>query len=64
MFRPFLIVFLFFTTIGGFASGFAHLRHHGGWGFHDREAFERHVADICADAALKANVAKPLPSGN
>jgi hypothetical protein len=43
-------------AIGGFASGFAHLAcHRYGGGWHGRhEAFERRVADVCAEAALRA----------
>jgi hypothetical protein len=35
-------------AIGGFASAFHH-RHHD-----RREAFERHVAELCSDAAVRA----------
>ena len=41
------IVLLAFGALIGFASA----AHH----FHDRhEAFERHIADVCTDAALRA----------
>jgi len=54
--RRILIGLLAFGAIGGFAAGFARLachRYDGGW--HGRhEAFERRVADVCADAALRA----------
>lgn len=63
MFRPLLIVLLTFTTIAGFASGIRHARH-GGWHSPERDAFERHVAEICTDAALRANVAKTPAQGN
>jgi hypothetical protein len=46
--RRILVVLLALGTIGGYASGFASLsRHHEG----RRAAFERHVAQICVDAA-------------
>jgi len=51
--RPFLVPFLLMLAIGGFAAGFHHL--HGGCD--RREAFEQHVADICAQAALRATAA-------
>lgn len=48
------MVLLGLGAIGGYASGFAHMhacqRHH-------RDAFERHVADVCVNAAKGA----PLP---
>jgi hypothetical protein len=44
------VVLLTFGAIFGFASAFHH-----GWHAHDRqEAFERHIADVCTDAALRA----------
>ncbi len=45
--RRALIVLLALGTVGGFASGFAHAHHR-------RAGFERHVADVCAQAALRA----------
>jgi len=46
--RTILIVLFALGTVGGYATGFASLRHcqraHRG-------AFERHVAKVCADAA-------------
>lgn len=49
--RKIVIVLLALGTIGGFAAGFAHL----GCRMHGRhEAFERHVAQLCADAARNA----------
>ena len=36
--------------------GFASAAHHGWHARHD--AFERHVADICSDAALRADRAR------
>ena len=45
--RPILVVLLSIGTLGGFASGLASLhRMHEG-----RESWERHVAQICVDAA-------------
>ena len=46
--RRLAIVLLSIGTLGGFASGFASMRH-----CHNqrRSSFERHVAQICADAA-------------
>ena len=63
MFRPLLIVFLSFTTFAGFASGIRHV-HQFGWHRPDHDAFERHLADICADAALRANTSKTPAPGN
>lgn len=53
--RRLLIALLAFGTVFGFGSGFASMAcraHHG----RDarRAAFERHVADVCVDAALRA----------
>jgi hypothetical protein len=45
--RRILVALLALGTIGGFASGVASVVHHR----HHREAWERHVAKICADAA-------------
>ena len=46
--RRILIAVLALGTVGGYASGFHHLRCHG----RDRQAsFERHVAKVCVDAA-------------
>ena len=45
------VVLLAFGAIFGFASAFHH-----GWHEHEyrQEAFERHIADVCTDAALRA----------
>lgn len=57
--RRLLIALLGFGAFAGFASGLASLhchRFHGGYGygpFHHAD-FERHVADVCTDAALRA----------
>jgi len=48
MARRFLVLVLFLGAILGFGSA---LR----FGFrHRREAYERHLADVCAEAALRA----------
>ena len=53
--RRILIVLLGLGAFVGFAAGFASLRwHRGHHGWHRRAAFERHVAEICTDAALRA----------
>ena len=49
--RPLLIALLTLGTVGGFAHGFASLRHH----HHRRARFERHVAQVCVDAARRAD---------
>jgi hypothetical protein len=60
MWRYFKIVVLALGTVGGY--GFAiHAARHGygvgcGYGAEHREAFERHVAQICVDAARGAPV--------
>ena len=57
--RKFLMVLLAFGAVGGFAAGFGRLCyggacHFGPGGRFDRHAeFERHVADTCAESALK-----------
>jgi hypothetical protein len=54
--RRILMVLLAFGTIGGYASGFAHM-HACQRG---REAaFERHVADVCVNAARGAPPSTP-----
>jgi hypothetical protein len=50
--RRALVVLLALGTVGGFGSGFAHSRCRAG---ERRAGFERHVADICARAALEAD---------
>ena len=58
--RKILMVLLGIGAIAGFAAGFARLCH-GGWGhgygpggrFDRHAAFERHIADTCAESALK-----------
>ncbi len=55
--RKFLMVLLAVGALAGFASGFARLGgwcHYGPGGRFDRQhEFERHVADTCAESALK-----------
>jgi hypothetical protein len=51
--RRLLIILLTLGTVGGFAAGFG--------GLHRREAFERHVARICVEAARSAQPAPPPP---
>ena len=55
--RPsFLIALLAFGTIAGFGSGFFSMGMHA-QSRHD--AFERHVADVCAEAAVRARDRAP-----
>jgi len=60
--RKLLIVLLSLGTVIGYGAAFARMRcGHGGW--HQRRAmFERHVADICTDAALKAHAERASAS--
>ena len=53
--RPFLAILLLMGTIGGYASGIAHWN--GCWHKMDeiRAMRERHIADVCLDAARRAN---------
>jgi hypothetical protein len=69
--RKLLIALLAFGTIGGFSSGIASMAcwHHRS---HDRRAaFERHIADVCVEAAYRARERErtsigrpPLPYGH
>ena len=53
--RKIWIALLALGAIGGFAAGFAHLGCH----MHGRhDAFERHVAQLCVDAARNAPAAR------
>ena len=53
--RRFLIALFSFGTIFGFGSGIASMAMHTGHHHaHRRAAFERHVADVCVDAAERA----------
>lgn len=45
--RSILIALLSFGTVAGFVSGFAHHRHRA-------KAFERHIAEVCVQAARHA----------
>jgi hypothetical protein len=57
--RKFWMVLLGFGAIAGFASGMHSLRHGecgcGPQGWDRHGAFERHVADVCVDAAERAH---------
>ena len=46
--RRLLLAALLVGTIGGFASGFSSLHHRH---MDRRAAFERHIADVCVEAA-------------
>lgn len=63
--RAFYITVFSIGTIGGFASGFAHLGAHCATHHQRRAAFEDHVADVCTRAAQRAdnaeNQAPPPP---
>ncbi|MFO0592201.1 MAG: hypothetical protein U0441_31950 [Polyangiaceae bacterium] len=50
--RRLLIALLALGTVGGYASGFASLRHCQS---QRREAFEQHVAKVCVDAARESD---------
>ena len=56
--RRILIAVLALGTVGGYAAGFASLGRCGKW---RREAFERHVAKVCVDAARGAGAEAPDP---
>jgi hypothetical protein len=67
--RKLLIALFTFGTVAGFGTGIASLAcgHHRAEA--RRAAFERHVADVCVDAALRANggpraAAGPAPAGH
>jgi len=54
--RPILIALFALGTIGGYTSGFHHLKYGGSdfrWSDH-RTAYEQHVAEVCTRAALDA----------
>jgi hypothetical protein len=54
--RKLLIAVLAFGTVAGFGSGFFSLARGGCRNHHERRAaFERHVADVCVEAANRAN---------
>jgi hypothetical protein len=56
--RKLIIGLLALGTILGFALGFARVcgRHHHGW---HRQRFEQRVAEVCTQAALKAQADRP-----
>lgn len=62
--RTLLMVALGAGAVAGFASGFAHLHHggfcrHGTLGHYGRQNdFEQHVAETCAEAALRVSKTK------
>lgn len=59
--RKLLIALFAFGTVAGFGSGIASMAcwHHRA---HERRAaFERHVADVCVEAAYRARDAEPPP---
>jgi hypothetical protein len=49
--RAFLVVLFSLGTVGGFASGFAHLGHCAQHHEARRHAFENRVADLCTRSA-------------
>lgn len=59
--RKIWIVLLALGAVGGFTAGFARLHHyrhhgwheHGHWGHGRHAALERHVAEVCTEAAGK-----------
>ncbi len=57
--RKLLIVLLSLGTLVGYGAMFAriHCTHHS-W-HSGRTDFERHVADVCTDAALRARAERP-----
>ncbi|MEM9075150.1 MAG: hypothetical protein AAGE52_42020 [Myxococcota bacterium] len=57
--RKLLIGLFTFGTLAGFGSGIASVKHH----HHRRAHFERHVAQLCVDAARRAD-ARDTREGN
>ena len=59
--RRLKIVLLSLGVVAGYGAGFVHLVawHRYGHGYGRRAAFERHVADVCVDAALRAKTRSP-----
>ena len=53
--RKLLIALLALGTVGGYASGFASLRHCQS---QRRQSFEQHVAQVCVDAARKDDASR------
>ena len=58
--RKLLIGLLALGTFGGYAMGFASMRHNARW---RRAAFERHVAELCVDAARDGAAGDRRPPG-
>lgn len=61
--RTFLIAALSFGTLFGFGTGFASLgwHHHRAHDAH-RRAFEAHIADVCVEAARRAQPGQASPA--
>ena len=59
--RDLAIVVCAVLAVGGFGAGFASLSHRHR---HRRVAFERHVAQVCVDAAFRSRAGVPSPSGH
>ncbi len=63
--RKVLIALLALGTVGGYASGFASMRHCNA---NRRQAFEQHVAQVCVDAAKQSDASArqqaPQPAYN
>lgn len=57
--RKLLITLFAFGTVAGFGSGFASLACHHERAHTRRAAFERHVADLCVQAADRARAETP-----
>jgi hypothetical protein len=53
--RKILITLLALGTVGGYGAGFASLACHASSARHRRADFERHVAQVCVDAARRAD---------
>ena len=53
--RKLLIALLALGTVGGYASGFASMRHCQSA---RRQSFEQHVAQVCVDAARKDDASR------
>jgi hypothetical protein len=60
--RKLLIAVLALGTVGGYAWGFRSMGCHRHHAQERREAFERHVAQVCVDAAREA-ASREAPQG-
>lgn len=66
--RGLLIALLSLGVIAGFGSAFARWQYGYGWGWghhghgYGRAAFDRHVAQVCVDAARQAMAQPPAQS--